>query len=93
MTRVIVLSLLALAAVVRASDQSALIAGVFTPARVAPDFSMRGSDGSELTLRSYRGKVVLLSFGYTSCTEVCPLTLAIWRPRASSWGRRPVGCR
>ena len=54
-----------------------LIAGVFDPARLAPDFSLRGSDGAELKLSRYRGKVVLLAFGYTSCTEVCPITLAV----------------
>jgi protein SCO1/2 len=54
-----------------------LKAGVFTPARTAPDFRLPGSNGHEVTLSQYRGKVVLLSFGYTSCTEVCPITLAV----------------
>jgi protein SCO1 len=53
------------------------IAGVFTPARTAPDFSLRGSDGGKLQLSHYRGKVVLLAFGYTSCHEVCPVTLSL----------------
>jgi protein SCO1 len=61
----------------RADDSSALIAGMFSPQRLAPDFSIRGSDGSELKLSRYRGKVVLLSFGYTACTAVCPVTLAV----------------
>jgi protein SCO1 len=60
-----------------AADSQALIAGVFSPQRLAPDFSIRASDGGELQLSRYRGKVVLLSFGYTSCTAVCPLTLAV----------------
>ena len=54
----------------------ALKAGVFEPPRQAPEFSRRGSDGRELTLARYRGKLVLLSFGFTHCTEVCPVTLA-----------------
>ncbi len=58
-------------------DDSTLIAGTFSPARTAPDFSLQGSNGSELQLSRYHGKVVLLAFGYTSCTEVCPLTLGI----------------
>ena len=51
-------------------------AGVFDPAYAAHDFSLRGSDGSNVTLAGYRGKVVLLTFGYTHCTAVCPTTLA-----------------
>jgi protein SCO1/2 len=55
---------------------TAMKAGVFEPARPAPEFSLQGSDGSELKLGRYRGKLVLLSFGFTNCTEVCPTTLA-----------------
>jgi protein SCO1/2 len=61
----------------RAGDADALKAGVFNPARVAPDFSIRGSDGAALTLSHYRGKVVVLGFGYTNCPNVCPATLAV----------------
>ena len=53
-----------------------LKAGVFEPPRAAPEFALQGSNGSELTLARYRGKVVLLSFGFSHCTEVCPVTLA-----------------
>lgn len=60
-----------------AADVDALKAGVFNPARDAPDFSVRGSDGTALTLSRYRGKVVVLGFGYTSCPNVCPVTLAV----------------
>ena len=77
MNRVIVLiaSLFLSAASARAGDSAALKAGVFDPPRVAPDFALRGSDGSELKLSTYRGKVVLLGFGFTSCAAVCPITL------------------
>jgi protein SCO1/2 len=61
----------------QATDVDALKAGVFNPARAAPDFSVRGSDGVALTLSHYRGKVVVLGFGYTSCHSVCPATLAV----------------
>jgi len=63
-------------AAVSATDKAPLIAGVFSPPRQAPDFSLSGSNGSELKLRSYRGKVVVLAFGFTSCPDVCPITLA-----------------
>jgi len=74
---VLMLQLLTLSAAAAAADGTSLIAGVFNPARAAPDFALRGSDGTELQLRRYRGKVVLLAFGYTSCTEVCPMTLGV----------------
>jgi protein SCO1 len=50
-------------------------AGMFDPPREAPDFRLQSSAGHELTMSQYRGKVVLLAFGFTSCTEVCPTTL------------------
>jgi protein SCO1/2 len=74
---VLLLSLLSLTASVSAAGDAGLKAGTFSPPRVAPDFSLRGSDGAPLKLSHYRAKVVLLAFGYTSCTEVCPVTLAI----------------
>jgi len=64
------------AASVNARAAPALKAGVFEPPRAAPEFSLRGSDGAELTLARYRGKVVLMSFGFTHCAAVCPITLA-----------------
>lgn len=57
------------------SSPLALKAGVFDPPRQAPDFELPGSNGAELRISNYRGKVVLLAFGFTSCTAVCPTTL------------------
>lgn len=59
-----------------ATQAPAFRAGRFDPPRPAPDFSLQGTDGHELTMKGYRGKVVLLAFGYSSCTAVCPVTLA-----------------
>ena len=53
-----------------------LKAGAFDPALPAPAFALPGSAGSEVTLASYRGKVVLLTFGFTYCATVCPTTLS-----------------
>ena len=50
---------------VGAAESPELRTGVFEPPRPAPDFSLRGSDGSELKLSRYRGKVVALGFGYS----------------------------
>ena len=35
----------------------------------------RSSDGKEVTAADYKGKIVLLYFGYTYCPDVCPTTL------------------
>lgn len=51
-------------------------AGAFDPPRAAPELDLRGSDGSKVTLARYRGKIVLLTFGFTNCAAVCPTTLA-----------------
>lgn len=75
-TIVLLLALLVAAASAHAGDRAALKAGVFDPPRLAPEFTLPGSNGSPLKLSTYRGKVVLLGFGFTSCTAVCPLTLA-----------------
>jgi len=57
------------------ADETVLKAGVFDPPRTAPEFTLAGSNGAGLTLSDYRGKVVLLGFGFTQCKAVCPITL------------------
>jgi protein SCO1/2 len=44
-----------------------------------PDFVLTDQDGGTFRLSDQQGKVVLLFFGYTSCPDVCPTTLATWR--------------
>jgi protein SCO1 len=39
-------------------------------------FQLTDDNGKPVTAEDYRGKVVLLYFGYTHCPDVCPLTLA-----------------
>ena len=64
-----------------------MTAGVFNPSYAAPEFSLRGSDGSEVTLARYRGKVVLMTFGFTHCAAVCPTTLATLAQARSLLGK------
>ena len=59
-----------------AGKPAELKAGVFEPARLAPDFTLSGSNGAPLKMSAFRGKVVLLGFGFSHCTAVCPVTLA-----------------
>jgi protein SCO1/2 len=40
------------------------------------DFALTGHDGRPRTLADFRGKVVVLFFGYMHCPDVCPTTLA-----------------
>ncbi len=44
--------------------------------RPASDFSGINWDSTPFHLSDLRGRVVLLFFGYTTCPDVCPLTLA-----------------
>lgn len=46
------------------------------PFPVAADFTLKKADGSEFRLNDQRGKIILMFFGYTSCPDVCPTTLA-----------------
>ncbi len=50
---------------------------VINPPTVAPDFSLTNQSGETISLEAFRGKYVLLFFGYTSCPDVCPTTMAV----------------
>ena len=39
------------------------------------DFSLLDPDGKVRTLADFKGKVVLMFFGYTQCPDICPTTL------------------
>jgi protein SCO1/2 len=53
-----------------------LKAGVLSPVMPAPQLALDSTQGTPLDLAAYRGKVVLLAFGFSNCGEVCPITLA-----------------
>lgn len=42
---------------------------------IGGDFALTNQDGKTTGLRDYRGKVVVMFFGYTHCPDICPLTL------------------
>ena len=42
----------------------------------APDFTLIDQDGKRFLSTSLRGKIVVLDFIYTTCTDVCPLFTA-----------------
>jgi protein SCO1 len=47
-----------------------------TGSDLGPDFRLRDHNGKERTLADFRGKAVVLFFGYTHCPDVCPTTLS-----------------
>ena len=48
----------------------------FDPNTPAPNFTLEEAGSKQVQLSDYRGKVVLLYFGYTYCPDICPTTLA-----------------
>lgn len=48
---------------------------VFEPAPMAMDFTLNTADGTEFHLGRHRSEVVVLSFVYSFCPDVCPTTL------------------
>jgi protein SCO1 len=45
------------------------------PGVVAPDFELEAAERGRVSLSSFRGRAVLMFFGYTHCPDVCPLTM------------------
>ena len=58
---------------------------VISPSRSRPDFTLQSSTGP-VSLSDFRGKFVLLYFGYTSCPDLCPTTLANLRRAVDNLG-------
>lgn len=46
------------------------------PYPAASEIALTRDDGTQFRLSEMQGKVVLLFFGYTSCPDVCPTTMA-----------------
>ncbi len=75
------LSILAAAGVIvfaKPSSEPATGAGGFAgslrPAIPPKDFTLRDEAGRDVSLRQYRGKVVVLTFMYSTCRDTCPVT-------------------
>ena len=47
-----------------------------TGADFGKELALTGHDGKPRTLADFRGKAVVLFFGYTHCPDICPTTLA-----------------
>jgi protein SCO1 len=55
------------------TTEDAFVGGI-RPAIPPADFALHDQDGEAATLREYRGRVVVLTFLYTTCRDTCPLT-------------------
>jgi protein SCO1 len=47
--------------------------GLLTPVAAAPPLVLHNYLGQPVDIRSYKGKVVLVTFIYTHCPDICPL--------------------
>ena len=95
--------LLALAAVVAgvgayaawlaASARPAFHGTTYDPVAPAADFRLADPQGRPATLADYRGRPVLVFFGYTRCTDYCPLTLDRLSRAVRELGEKAGGAR
>jgi protein SCO1/2 len=81
MKRLITAGMLALALLSAGCDKLASKPAAFqntdlTGLDYAKGFSLTDHTGKARTLADFRGKVVVLFFGYTQCPDVCPTTMA-----------------
>ena len=75
----------AIALIVKRSGQT-FNGSVINPASPAADFSLTNQNDGTIRLSDYRGKYVLLFFGYSHCTNECPATMAILAKARSELG-------
>lgn len=54
--------------------------------QLAPNFTLTDQHGQPVSLKDFRGKVVMLYFGYTTCPDVCPATLSVMTKARESLG-------
>jgi len=76
LSRVALVLLAALAAVACGPEAPKFMASDVTGTSFGHDFSLVDHNGTPRTLADYRGKAVVMFFGYTQCPDFCPTTLA-----------------
>lgn len=81
--KVLIISMVALLVVVAAgvgyslykSAHPTFHGSLISPTQPAPDFTLTSQTGATVHLSDFRGKYVLIYFGFTNCTSECPLTM------------------
>jgi len=58
-----------------AAQRSAYRLALWPHEAPSPDFSLRGVDGNARTLANYRGRIVVVLFGFLHCPDACPTEL------------------
>ncbi|GIK85671.1 MAG: photosynthetic protein synthase I [Betaproteobacteria bacterium] len=96
MTRVLaaVLASAALALAACSQDGPSFKATDVTGAEFGREFALTGHDGRPRTLADFRGKAVVVFFGFTHCPDVCPTalsTLAEAKKKLGADGERVQG--
>jgi len=61
---------------------------VITIANMGGDFTLTGHTGKSVSLNDFKGKVVVLMFGYTFCPDVCPTGLSLLNQALNEIGKR-----
>lgn len=79
MTRSVVALLIVLTLLAGCGGDQGQLVGTDLRKVASPDFSLRDQRGTEVSLRALRGRVVVLTFIYTNCPDICPLTLLGFR--------------
>jgi protein SCO1/2 len=90
---VLLLATLTCAVAVTAAPAKApvFLGPAITNPAVAPDFTLRDQHGRVVRLSAQRGKVVMITFLYTHCPDLCPLTAAHINAALTRLGPRRKG--
>jgi len=72
---------------VSAAGPTGMHGGLRPPAARAIDFRLRDQDGTAATMDAYRGRVVVVTFLYSTCQDTCPLTAQQIRGALDDLGR------
>jgi protein SCO1/2 len=67
--------------------------GLIDPPLAAPDVALNDQYGRPFRLSAERGKAVLIFFGYSSCIDVCPLTLGRLKATRAELGEQASALR
>ena len=83
LSAILIIALIGAALFIYFTTSPALVGSKIDPPKPMADLSLASQNGP-VSLSDFRGKLVVLFFGFTECTDVCPLTLANFRQALTS---------